>query len=154
MKYEVGWFVTAKWTASPLAMHDAASADSVCSQQPCSSNVGCIIYSAFISAAATSAKVNELSSRVQRVVCAEGQSALLERVKADFGLSEEEEDWLRRGRNGSSRGPRRLDPKVYRASTAFECLIGYLHLTDPSRCQALLDFVLDHCLDIADPEPS
>lgn len=100
------------------------------------------------------AKVNELSSRVQRVVCAEGQSALLERVKADFGLSAEEEDWLRRGRNGSSRGPRRLDPKVYRASTAFECLIGYLHLTDPSRCQALLDFVLDHCLEIADPEPS
>ena len=77
---------------------------------------------------------------------------MLERVKADFGLTEAEEEWVRRGRNASARGPRRLDPKVYRASTAFECLIGYLHLTDAARCQALLDFVLDRCLDIADEE--
>ena len=97
-------------------------------------------------------KVNELSSRVQRVVCAEGQHALLEHVKANFGLTEEEEDWLRRGRNASSRGPRRLDPKVYRASTAFECLIGYLHLTDPERCSDLLEFVLERCSAIADAE--
>ena len=98
------------------------------------------------------AKVNELSSRVQRVVRAEGQHALLEQVKSGFGLTEEEEDWLRRGRNASSRGPRRLDPKIYRASTAFECLVGYLHLTDPVRCQALLEFVLERCGAIADEE--
>ena len=99
-------------------------------------------------------KVNALSSRVQRVVCAEGQHALLARVVAEFGLTEDEEDWLRRGRNASARGPRRLDPKIYRASTSIECLIGYLHLTDRARCTALLEFCMERSSDIADPPPA
>ena len=88
------------------------------------------------------AKINIVSSRVQKIVCAEGQAALLAHVRKGFGLTEDEEDWLRRGRNASPRGPRRLDPNVYRASTALECLVGYLHMTDGSRCQALLDYCL------------
>jgi len=43
---------------------------------------------------------------------------ILARMIADFGLTEEEQDWLRRGRNASGRGPRRLDPKVHRAAKA------------------------------------
>ena len=62
--------------------------------------------------------------------------------------------WLRRGRNASARGPRRLDPKIYRASTSIECLIGYLHLTDRARCTALLEFCMERSSDIADPPPA
>ena len=79
---------------------------------------------------------------------------LLARVVAEFGLTEDEEDWLRRGRNASARGPRRLDPKIYRASTSIECLIGYLHLTDRARCTALLEFCMERSSDIADPPPA
>ena len=60
---------------------------------------------------------------------------------ADFGLTEDEQDWLRRGRNASGRGPRRLDPNVYRAATAFETLLGYLHLVDQPRLEELFEFV-------------
>lgn len=88
-------------------------------------------------------RLNALSSQVQTVVCAEGQHAMLKRVTAGFGLTEEELNWLRRGRNASGRGPRRVDPKVYRAASAFETLVGYLHLTDRERLRELLTFVLD-----------
>ena len=66
---------------------------------------------------------------------------ILTRMIADFGLTEEEQDWLRRGRNASARGPRRLDPKVYRAATAFETLLGYLHLADQPRLEEVFEFV-------------
>ena len=70
------------------------------------------------------AKINDLSSRVQKLARAEGQHKMLGLVVENFKLREEEEDWINRGRNASPRGPRRLDPKVYRASTSFECLVG------------------------------
>lgn len=88
-------------------------------------------------------KINDLSSRVQALACAEGQHELLARVVDEFGLSEEEMEWARRGRNASGRGPRRLKPQVYRDSTAFETLVGFLHLTDPERLRALLQFVFE-----------
>lgn len=53
-------------------------------------------------------------------------------------LTAAEQDLLRRGRNASSRGPRRVDSQIYQQSTAFEALIGYLYLTDPSRLVELL----------------
>ncbi|MGF1517886.1 MAG: Mini-ribonuclease 3 [Nodosilinea sp.] len=53
-------------------------------------------------------------------------------------LSEAEQDLLRRGRNASSRGPRRVDSQVYQQSTGFEALIGYLYLSDPARLMELL----------------
>ena len=86
-------------------------------------------------------KLDTLSTQVQDICCAEGQYAVLERIVADFGLTEGELDWLRRGRNASARGPRRLEPKVYRASTSLETLVGVLHLTDRVRLAELFDFV-------------
>ncbi|EOD32218.1 hypothetical protein EMIHUDRAFT_251719 [Emiliania huxleyi CCMP1516] len=85
-------------------------------------------------------RIDSLTSRVQRLVRAEGQEALLRATVAGFGLSEEEQEWVRRGRNSAGRGPRRLHPSVYRAATGFECLVGYLHITDRDRCAALLEF--------------
>ncbi|MGG6241838.1 Mini-ribonuclease 3 [Nodosilinea sp. AN01ver1] len=53
-------------------------------------------------------------------------------------LTEAEQDLLRRGRNASSRGPRRVDSQIYQQSTGFEALVGYLYLTNPSRLVELL----------------
>ena len=89
------------------------------------------------------AKIDALSSQVTARVCAEGQHAVMQRVRSEFGLTEEELEWLRRGRNASSRGPRRLDPKVYRESSAMETLIGYLYTVDRARLDALLEFCFE-----------
>ncbi len=65
----------------------------------------------------------------------------LDRMLAGFELSELEQEWLKRGRNASSRGPRRLNPKTYRAASAFETLVGYLHLRDQARLEEIFEFV-------------
>ena len=37
---------------------------------------------------------------------------------------------------GNSKGA-----NIYRTATAFECLIGYLHVTDPQRLREVMDFL-------------
>lgn len=54
-------------------------------------------------------------------------------------LSEEEADMVRRGRNASSKVPRRLSPKIYRQATAFETLVGYLYINNQDRLWKLLE---------------
>jgi len=81
---------------------------------------------------------------VRTFSCAEGQSAGLKRLHdSGFVLSEEEESWLRRGRNSAGRGPKRASPADYRAASSLECLLGYLHLTNSKRCEELLDIIID-----------
>lgn len=53
-------------------------------------------------------------------------------------LNEPEADIVRRGRNATSKSPRRLSAKVYRQATAFETLVGYLYITDQKRLFELL----------------
>lgn len=53
-------------------------------------------------------------------------------------LTESEQDLLRRGRNASPRGPRRVDSQIYQQATGFEALVGYLYLTNPARLTELL----------------
>lgn len=53
-------------------------------------------------------------------------------------LTEAEQDLLRRGRNASPKGPKRLDGQTYQQSTSFEALIGYLYLTNLERLVELL----------------
>lgn len=53
-------------------------------------------------------------------------------------LTDSERDVLRRGRNASSRGPKRVDGAIYQRATGFEALIGYLYLTNPQRLAELL----------------
>lgn len=53
-------------------------------------------------------------------------------------LTVAEQDMLRRGRNASSRGPKRVDGQTYQRATGFETLVGYLYLTDPPRLAYLL----------------
>lgn len=53
-------------------------------------------------------------------------------------LHEPEADVVRRGRNATSKAPRRLSAKVYRQATAFETLVGYLYITNQERLFELL----------------
>ena len=54
-------------------------------------------------------------------------------------LNEPEADIVRRGRNATSKAPRRLSAKVYRQATAFETLVGYLYITNQERLFELLN---------------
>jgi len=85
-------------------------------------------------------KLNALNGAVGVFTCAEGQCAMLERLQEGFAMTEDEQEWLRRGRNASGRGPRRLDPKVYRAASSLETLVGYLYLSDRARLEQLFEF--------------
>lgn len=86
-------------------------------------------------------KLDVLTRRARSLVCAEAQEMLVSRLVEAFPLSEEETDWLRRGRNASGRGPARVSPSTYRAATSFECLIGFLHISNPTRLEEVMDFI-------------
>jgi ribonuclease-3 family protein len=68
-------------------------------------------------------------------------------------LTDAEKDILRRGRNASPRGPRRLNGQTYQAATGFEALIGYLYLTNLDRLAEILDHI-DLAASEADDHPS
>lgn len=53
-------------------------------------------------------------------------------------LNNTELEIVRRGRNATTKCPRRLDPEIYQQATSLETLIGYLYLTDSSRLTQLL----------------
>lgn len=57
-------------------------------------------------------------------------------------LSEEEADIVRRARNLKVSNYRKSGQDIYRQATAFEALLGYLHLTDESRLLSILRLTL------------
>jgi ribonuclease III family protein len=71
-------------------------------------------------------KPNHLHQTSTKYVSAKAQAKALEQLMPL--LSEEEADIVRRGRNAKSgTSPKNTDILVYRHSTAFECLLGYLY---------------------------
>ena len=56
-------------------------------------------------------------------------------------LNDAEADIVRRGRNATSKSPRRLSAKIYRQATAFETLVGYLYITNQTRLSELLNIL-------------
>ena len=92
---------------------------------------------------------------------AEFQSAMLARLRNNdqsttssdenaptFSLTVQEERVMNRGRNaGTKTNHRKSNPAAYQDATALEALLGYLYISDKSRCAALLqwmDYHLDH----------
>lgn len=69
-------------------------------------------------------------------VKAESQAATLQQLFPH--LTEIEQDWVRRGRNGATGCPRRLSLAIYQQATGLETLLGYLYLQNPERLQELL----------------
>lgn len=54
-------------------------------------------------------------------------------------LTDAEQAIVRRGRNATSKRPRRVDLELYQQATALETLLGYLYLCDPQRLVTLLN---------------
>lgn len=76
------------------------------------------------------------------VVRAGSQARLLKQMLD--GLSEKEQEIVRRGRNSRSTPPRNADVQDYRMSTGFEALLGYTYLKgDELRLQELLQLALE-----------
>lgn len=82
-------------------------------------------------------RIQQFHQQVVARVKAEQQADYLTQLRPL--LNKAETDVVRRGRNGSSKAPRRLSAKIYRQATAFETLIGYLYITNQERLWQLLD---------------
>ena len=92
----------------------------------------------------TRLKPNRLHSGAVRFVSARGQFEA--RRYLEPMLTEAEKDLVRRGHNASKATvAKNASPEEYRASTGFECLLGYLYLEGKNdRIQELFDAVWDH----------
>ncbi|USK33999.1 Mini-ribonuclease 3 [Bacillus sp. F19] len=72
---------------------------------------------------------NQLHKLATKYVSAKAQATILHELSKSDYFSEEEMAIIRRGRNAKSGTvPKNTDVQTYRYSTAFEALIGYLHL--------------------------
>lgn len=80
---------------------------------------------------------DDLHRAVVAEVKAAAQADLLERL--DPLLTDQERDWVRRGRNRAGRGPRRGEASIYGRATGFETKVGWLFLQNPARLAELLD---------------
>lgn len=75
---------------------------------------------------------------------ADAQAKLLDVISPSLTAAESEV--VRRARNIKPQRQHRSDQSVYRKSTAFEALIGYLYLTAPARLHELLELSLPKSL--------
>ena len=80
----------------------------------------------------------------QHIMSAKAQASLIQQMLDDAILTEEEENFYRRGRNGkSATSAKNTDIKTYRMSTGFEALMGFLHLTNQTvRLEELIDWCI------------
>lgn len=76
------------------------------------------------------------------VVNAEFQADLLN--KLETFVNDEEAEIIRRARNLTVTTSRRTNHKIHRLSTAFEALIGYLHLFQKERLNQVYNFLDDY----------
>ncbi len=88
----------------------------------------------------------DLHRSVVAEVKADAQVEALTRLEPH--LSPLEKDLIRRGRNSSGRGPRRVSPAIYAKATGFETMVGWLFLKNPARLAQLLDRLEETELDL------
>lgn len=75
-------------------------------------------------------KPNRLQHQATYYVSAKAQAALIELMKADDLLTEDEWSYFKRGRNANSyTHAKHTSVLTYRMSTGFEALFGYLQLS-------------------------
>ena len=88
--------------------------------------------------------INKLNKMSVNYVSAKGQFLALELI-ADM-LTEEEANMVRRGKNSSKASvAKHASVEEYRASTGFECLLGYLKLTNQDeRIKYLVNYILEN----------
>ena len=88
--------------------------------------------------------INTLNKMTVKYVSAHGQFIALELIK-DI-LTEEEMSFAKRGQNSSKASvAKHASVAEYRASTGFECLLGYLKLTaQDERIETLVSYILEN----------
>lgn len=88
-------------------------------------------------------RVKGLHEAAVSYVRAGAQAAVLREFLPN--LTEVEQEVVRRGRNAKGQNPRRCDPAEYAMATAFEALMGYLHLAgQQERLAQLLAAAVNH----------
>ncbi|MDT2746546.1 Mini-ribonuclease 3 [Vagococcus fluvialis] len=88
---------------------------------------------------------NQLHRLATHYVSAKAQHYLIELMMEEDFLTKEELAIYKRGRNAKSHtSAKNTSVFIYRASTGFECLIGYLHLTEQ---KMRLDEVVAWCIE-------
>ena len=95
----------------------------------------------------TNLKPHKLHIETIKYVKAKSQAELLQKIYDE--LTEEEKDIVRRGRNAESHHlPKNANVQEYMYATAFEGLIGYLHLTkNKDRLEEILNLSLKYILE-------
>ena len=63
-------------------------------------------------------------------------------------LTEIEKDYVRKGRNKSGRGSRKVGASTYAMATGFETMVGWLFLKDPIRLAELFDFLQEDSMNL------
>ena len=81
-------------------------------------------------------QIAEYHQQVVSKVRAEKQAQQLEALLPH--LTEEEQKMVKRGRNATTKPPKRLSAKIYQQATSLETLVGYLFLRDRARLKSLL----------------
>lgn len=86
-------------------------------------------------------KPQVLHKEATRFVSAKSQALIIKTMKERQILTEEEEAVMRRGRNAKSGSvPKNTDVVTYNYSSAFEAVLGYLHLLNrQERLDALIE---------------
>ncbi|MBE6895277.1 MAG: cysteine--tRNA ligase [Ruminococcaceae bacterium] len=89
-------------------------------------------------------QINKLNKMTVSYVSAKGQFMALE-LLGDI-LTEEEQGFVRRGKNATKASvAKHATAEEYRASTGFECLLGYLKLTgQDDRIDYLVKYILEN----------
>jgi ribonuclease III family protein len=87
---------------------------------------------------------NQLHREATKYVSAKAQAAIIHRIFEMDILSDKEIAVVKRGRNAKSGSvPKNTDVLTYRYSTAFEALIGYLHLAgDKERIEEVITIAI------------
>lgn len=83
-----------------------------------------------------SVSAKQLHKNVTARVSAASQAQILDKISEK--LTENELDLVRRARNVKVSGRHRSSQNIYRKATAFEALIGFLHLCDQDRLKEIL----------------
>lgn len=112
--------------------------------------IGDAVYEEFIRnylVKSTRYKPHKLHIEASKLVKASAQAKILSKLEED--LNEEELDIVRRARNtGNHHLPKNASVQEYMYSTAFEGLIGYLHLTkNKERLDEILELSLKYALE-------
>lgn len=87
-------------------------------------------------------KVNELHKSAIKFTAGSVQAGLMDTFIEKDLLSEMELSYFKKGRNASGPGRKNIDIATYHKSTGFESMMGYLYLTDITRCDELIDIAI------------